>query len=61
MYRAPRAALQAKEAARAKALRQERAWIILSCDWRLVPLFPLSVFPNSALKSGHYYPIVGGN
>lgn len=32
---ARRAALQPKGAARAKALRQERAWIILSCDWKV--------------------------
>ena len=29
---ARRAAVQPRGAARAKALRQERAWIILSCD-----------------------------
>lgn len=52
----------------AKALRQEGAWIILRAvtetlclDARLIPLFPLYLVPNSTLKSGHYYPIAGGN
>ena len=63
-----RTALQAKGIACAKPLRQERAWIILRAvtetlclDAKLIPLFPLYLFPNATLKSGHYYPIAGGN